>query len=62
MKSLVDCNADNAGPSREWHPERAPATDEVLHVLLETRGLSIVVVSVVFCVFRKKSLNNAPSA
>lgn len=37
----------NAGPSREWRPEGAPTTDEVLHVLLETKRLLITVFSVV---------------
>ena len=37
----------DAGPSWEWRPEGAPTTDEVLHVLLETKGLLITVFSVV---------------
>ena len=40
--------------SREWRPGGAPTTDEVLQVLLETKGLSIVVVSVVFCALQEK--------
>ena len=54
MKSLGECNTDNTGPSREWRPEGTPTTDEVLQVLLETRGLLIIVVSVVFCPLQKK--------
>ena len=37
----------DAGPSREWRPEGAPTTDEVLLVLLKAKGLLIAVFSVI---------------
>ena len=50
---MSECNADNGGLSREWRPEGAPTTDEGLHVLLETKELSVVVLSVVLCPLQK---------
>ena len=54
--------AQKAGPSREWRPEGAPTTGEGLPVLLENKGLSIAVFSLVFGVLRKRFLNDASSA
>ena len=54
INSFIECNADNAGPSREWRPEGAPTTDKALHVLLETQRFSIVVSGVVLSDLQKK--------
>jgi hypothetical protein len=45
---------ERAGSSREWRPEGAPTTDEILLILLSRKILSAVVVSVVFCPLQKK--------
>jgi hypothetical protein len=55
-RSLSECNADMAGSSREWRLEGAPTTDEVLHILLHTKGLSVVVLSVVVCPLQRNIL------
>ena len=54
IKSFRKLNTDDALPSREWRPEGAPTTDEVLHVLLKAKGLSVVVFSVVLSPLQKK--------
>ena len=49
---MRECNADHAGPSREWRPEG------VLLVLLQANGLSIVLLSSVFYRLQKKKKKN----
>ena len=56
---MRECNADNAGPSREWRPEGAPITDEALLVLLQANGPSVVLLSSVFCPLQKKKKKNS---
>ncbi len=51
-----------AESSREWRFEGAPITDEGLLVLLQANGLSIVLLSSVFCPLQKKISNYPPSA
>jgi hypothetical protein len=53
-RSLSECHVDKAGLSREWCPEGARTTDDDLHVLLETKQLSVVVFEVVVCPPQKK--------
>jgi hypothetical protein len=54
MRSLRECNLDDAGLGREWRPEWLPTTDEDLHVLLDTKELSVVVFGEVVCSLQKK--------
>ena len=51
---MRECNEDNAGSSREWRPEDAPTIDEAVLVLLQANGLSIALLSSVFCPLQKK--------
>ena len=55
IEELREWNAQNAGPRRGWRPEGAPTTDEGLPVLLENKGLSIVVISVALWRLEKKT-------
>jgi hypothetical protein len=58
IKGSCSCNSrdvESAGSSREWRPEGSSTTDETLFVLLSTKILSAVVVSVVFSPLQKKN-------
>ena len=55
MMSFSGCNANDAGLSREWRPEGAPTTDSDLHLLLDTKELSVVLFSVIVVSLRKKT-------
>ena len=53
LDACSEWNAANTGLSREWRPEGAPTTDEVLIVLPHTKYIPVVEVRVVFCPLQK---------
>ena len=56
---MRECNAGNAGPSREWRLEGAPTTAEALLVLPQANELWMVLLSSVFCPLQKKKRKNS---